>query len=210
VAELQEADPAAAVRTQLDHRQRAALEREAPADFVLPAGRRVPIAYRAEAPPAGLAGGVFAFVGPDRSLDREVRTLVDRLWRSQFGVETPPHVVPVTPEYAVRMLRDELADGVIGAAAVPLADLFPEAALRPLKLSRDDLLTLRFQRPWLARIDLDAGELRAGGDGIATVGIPYLLLVSEGLDGDAAYAVTQALWRPSTLRQIAAAAPDSS
>jgi ATP-dependent helicase HrpB len=40
------------VRDQLDYRQRAALEREAPADFVLPAGRRVPIAYRAEAPPA--------------------------------------------------------------------------------------------------------------------------------------------------------------
>ncbi len=51
VAELLQADPAAALHAQLDHRQRAALAREAPPEFTLPSGRRAPIAYRADAPP---------------------------------------------------------------------------------------------------------------------------------------------------------------
>ena len=52
LAELRAADVAAAIRGMLTARQRAALEREAPAHWRLPSGRTAPIRYEADRPPA--------------------------------------------------------------------------------------------------------------------------------------------------------------
>jgi ATP-dependent helicase HrpB len=49
---LRAADVPAAMGGLLTHRQRSALEREAPAHWTLPSGRRVPVAYERERPPS--------------------------------------------------------------------------------------------------------------------------------------------------------------
>ena len=49
---LREADVPAAIGGLLTHRQRTALEREAPPHWTLPSGRRVPVAYERERPPS--------------------------------------------------------------------------------------------------------------------------------------------------------------
>jgi ATP-dependent helicase HrpB len=51
-AELRQADVLGALRGLLSHRQRLALEREAPERFTLPTGRSVPITYEPGRPPA--------------------------------------------------------------------------------------------------------------------------------------------------------------
>jgi ATP-dependent helicase HrpB len=51
LADLAGADVPGAVLGVLTHRQRAALEREAPAHWTLPSGRRVPVAYERDRPP---------------------------------------------------------------------------------------------------------------------------------------------------------------
>jgi ATP-dependent helicase HrpB len=51
IDELRRADVPGAVLELLTHRQRAALEREAPSQWTLPSGRRVPVAYERDRPP---------------------------------------------------------------------------------------------------------------------------------------------------------------
>lgn len=51
-AELRRTDLGAAIRRHLDHAQRTALERDAPARLRLPSGRETPIVYDADRPPA--------------------------------------------------------------------------------------------------------------------------------------------------------------
>ncbi len=51
VAELREADLGGAVRGLLDHAQRSALERDAPASYRLPTGRLAPVLYERDRPP---------------------------------------------------------------------------------------------------------------------------------------------------------------
>jgi ATP-dependent helicase HrpB len=52
VAELRAADVAGTLAGFLTHRQRVALEREAPTHWTLPSGRRVPVDYERDGPPA--------------------------------------------------------------------------------------------------------------------------------------------------------------
>ena len=52
LAELRQADVGGAVLGLLSHRQRQAIEREAPSHWTLPSGRRVPLAYGRDRPPS--------------------------------------------------------------------------------------------------------------------------------------------------------------
>jgi ATP-dependent helicase HrpB len=62
VEALRRADVPAAMEGLLTHRQRSALEREAPSQWTLPSGRRVPVVYERDRPPSA-AGRVQEFFG---------------------------------------------------------------------------------------------------------------------------------------------------
>jgi ATP-dependent helicase HrpB len=62
LGELRRTDVGGAVMGLLSHRQRTALEREAPAGWTLPSGRHVPIVYERDRPPT-VAGRIQEFFG---------------------------------------------------------------------------------------------------------------------------------------------------
>ena len=89
VAELREADLGGAVRGLLDHAQRSALERDAPASYRLPTGRLAPVVYERDRPPAVAARiqELFGLSDTPRFAAGRVRLVVQLLAPNQRPVQ---------------------------------------------------------------------------------------------------------------------------
>jgi ATP-dependent helicase HrpB len=89
-ADLARADVPGALVGVLTHRQRTALEREAPAQWTLPSGRRVPIAYERDRPPvvAARIQEVFGLAETPRLAAGRVPIVLELLAPSQRPMQT--------------------------------------------------------------------------------------------------------------------------
>jgi ATP-dependent helicase HrpB len=89
-AELGRADVPGALLGMLTHRQRLALEREAPSHWTLPSGRRVPVAYERDRPPvvAARIQEVFGLAETPRLAAGRVPIVLELLAPSQRPMQT--------------------------------------------------------------------------------------------------------------------------
>jgi ATP-dependent helicase HrpB len=87
---LRRADVVAAVTGMLDHRARAALDREAPTSFLLPSGRRVPVAWHRDRPPvvAARIQEVFGLAATPRVAGGRVPIVLELLAPNQRPMQT--------------------------------------------------------------------------------------------------------------------------
>jgi ATP-dependent helicase HrpB len=88
--ELRRADVAGAVTGLLDHRARAALEREAPTHWTLPSGRRVPVVWQRDRPPvvAARIQEVFGLAATPRVAGGRVPLVLELLAPNQRPMQT--------------------------------------------------------------------------------------------------------------------------
>jgi ATP-dependent helicase HrpB len=90
VDELRGADVAGAVAGMLDHRSRAALERDAPTHWTLPSGRRVPVTWHRDRPPvvAARIQEVFGLAATPRLAGGRVPIVLELLAPNQRPMQT--------------------------------------------------------------------------------------------------------------------------